>query len=302
MLNVYYSKELELIYGLCYCVSREYNLDTPDIKETLKNYSEEFYQLYLKYSKPELKEELKKRSFHFSGITDYAYTFREDNSNLSKLILEFEEESNFNNFFNNHKDLYKKIVDKYYEALEKYSNNNNVIDILENFYKRKMNIEINLHTFAAGNNGNYIKDKIVLDITLTPCEENNIMFFKQVVKLIFHESSHPIINPLGFDFSNHNDLSFLLEESKNNGLSFIYNNPSFVLNEYIVRAVEVYLTGLVDVEYKNRLINDYKKSGFPLLEDFIDLISKMSEYNSFEELFENEIKKYIRKIKENNKK
>ena len=121
MIKIEFNKKLELIFGLIYCVDKDYNIyDFPFCKETLPNYCKEFYKLYKDNISNELIEYIKKEGLGTYDTTakialslNNNYEIEENNEikqlisnipsfnkkTLNKLLKEFVAKSNYDEFY-----------------------------------------------------------------------------------------------------------------------------------------------------------------------------------------------------------
>lgn len=313
MLNISFNKNVELIFGLMYSINKDYRLDPKSFfTDTIPSYCKEFYDLYKENIDSKLIEYIRNggldtynRSAEIAMSLDNDYNIVEDeyieaikrnNANFDKEKLElllkaFVKRANYDNFYLKHKDFYNYLINKYREALNKFVNFDE--SLLVNFYGyKKGKMSIVLYNFTQGSFGYHnsldmINIRCVQNISK---DENNIEFSPNSIINCFHEFSHPYMNPLGYKYFKDIDLSNLFEEAKINGLQFFYNNSLVVINEYMVRAVQIYLGNkYMDKDYMKRHIKYNKSVGYKYIEDVAKLFDKKTKYSNFEEFYKNEI-------------
>lgn len=333
-MNIEFDKRLELMYGLLYCVNKDMNNELhPGLcVEELPNYCSEFYNLYKENASEELINYI--QSYGMNGnwnqpayialslddnynivenknfikeIIEKNETF--DKSKVERLLKDFVIKSNYEFFYNNHKPFYDKIIKSYKEAMNKY----NVFDgsFIINFYGYKVgNMLIKLYNFTSGSMGIVIGDNqyYIQRVHNIGKDENNFIF-KPKLSVLFHEFSHPYINPLVEKYFSNIDCSDLYQEiiqnDKKSIISTVYTTLNSkdaykILMEYIVRAVTIYF----ESKYESKEVIDEKIKtqydfGFIYIKELTQLFDKRDNYNNFDNFFKNEIVNYILNLKAN---
>ncbi len=322
MLNISFNKNIELIFGLMYSVNKDYGLEPKSLfGDTIPSYCKEFYDLYKENIDLELIEYIRNggldtynRSAEIALSLDSNYTIIEDeyikrikrsNPNFNKeklerLLKSFVKRSNYNNFYLQHIDFYNNLINKYRNALNKFVNFDE--SLLVNFYGyKKGKMSIVLYNFTQGsfgyhNSTDIINIRCVQNISK---DENNIEFSSNSIINCFHEFSHPYINPLGYKYFKDIDLSNLFKEAKISGLQSCYNNNLTLINEYVVRAIQIYLGNkYMDKDYMKKHIEGNKSIGYKYIEDVVKLFDKKEKYSNFEEFYKNEIVVFFIKLNE----
>jgi len=206
-------------------------------------------------------------------------------------------ETNFINFYAEHKNLYERILSNYTKSneIEGY------ITSLENYYgksQKSYNIILSplIHSGGYGprlnkENGRYdiyqvtgpiITQKIYeeYDKDIEKLKDINDIsrLFELNKGVMLHEFSHSYINPLGEKYSKsikkyEPNNNMYLEDFPNS-----YKQWPNIVNEYIVRAITARVLYLQDEtkEYKETINND-KRSGFKYIEYVIE---KLKEYEN----------------------
>lgn len=64
----------------------------------------------------------------------------------------------------------------------------------------------------------------------------------KVINTCIHEFSHSYVNPLGYKYFKDVNIDNLFNEAKSNGLQNSYYDKYSFINEYVVRAVQVYFS------------------------------------------------------------
>ena len=118
-----------------------------------------------------------------------------------------------------------------------------------------------------------------------------------LVECLFHEFSHPIVNPLVDKYFKGTEiLESLYEDAIQNNLPRVYSkNQCIILYEYLVRANAYILAK----KYYGNIISRIEerwivKNGFQFLPDLIKLTEdKLSKYINYEDFVRSEISKFI---------
>lgn len=313
-MNIRFDKKIELFLGLLYSINLDYNIGpTGYFKETIPSYCKDFYSLYKKYASDELIDYIKNGGMdtynrtveiaislddHYAIIeTDEIKNIEKTNlffnrEILERLIKEFVEKSSYEKFFDNYKNAFDHVINKYRASLNKYVVFNE--EIMAEFYGQKKNMQIILINFINGSFGLENNDSIINVQCVRTNNNQEVEFGTRIVSTSFHEFSHPYINPLGYKYFGNIDLHNLVIDSINNGLERCYGKTTTIINEYVVRAVQVYLCRIyMENDYILRELARHKNLGFNHIEDIIDLLEQKKKYTLFEDFYKNEIVPYF---------
>ena len=124
-LNIKFDKRYELIFGLQFTVGKKNHYDFPWIKKQATDYEEEFYAMAQKYISKEFESYILKGGLGYyegccklaSAITD-TYEIQSTQEmgklgvnveKLSNWLKDFVEKSNYESFFQEHQEYYKKV-------------------------------------------------------------------------------------------------------------------------------------------------------------------------------------------------
>ena len=210
---------------------------------------------------------------------------------LSRLLKEFVIKSNYEEFYKNHYPIFEELIKKYKTALNKYVTFNE--DIITNFYGYKIKkFKIYLFNFVNGSFGINLEESIYnLNSSLL---NKNLEFSPRIINTCFHEFSHPYINPLGYKYFKDINIEKILEEAIANNLEDCYCNQVILINEYLVRGIQVYLASkYMEKDYIERQIFYHKSRGYVYIEEVINLLNNKDSYSNFEEFYKNEIVPYF---------
>ena len=313
-MKIEFDKRLELIYGLLYCVDKDYQTGPNGLYKTeLDSYCKEFYDMYKKGVDKELIDYIRNYGFGTYGQTaeialclDNDYNLKIDNNikemnnpNFDKdkieiLLKRFVENSNYEQFYEKHQNLYNNIINSFKKSMSEYDIFES--DFISEFYGYKLGKKcIKLYNFTSGSMG-ILKDDYqyyIQRVENINKDENNIVFKPKLTNLI-HEFSHPYINPLMDKYFSEVDMTSLLNESQEHGLDNCYRTQDAVLKEYGVRAVQIYLgKNYMSEQYINEQIESQKNSGYNHIEKLVELFNKKDYYSDFESFFRNEIFSYF---------
>ena len=310
MSNIKFDKRMELIFGLQYYVTRKYGVNFPWIDNKQSEYTNKFYDFCDKNISKEFVDYIISGglgcydvcitiAFHIDenyNIVDRD-NFEErilndkniDINKLESLLKDFSEKSNYEDFFKSNEEYYNFISNKYETLLNEYEPS--YTDKILNFYGYK-NGEMNIIQldFSAGNYGQTYKGNTYYINGVRNITSPEFHFSDGTLNTLYHEFSHPYMNPLGEKYFKELELSNLFLESKNNGLQNCYNGILTVINEYCVRAAAICLAkSSMDKESYNRRIEYDKKIGFIHIEELCELLDNRNLYSTFEEFYKNEI-------------
>ncbi len=314
-----FNKKIELLFGLQYCASRHRNTNFDWIYENNKEYCDKFYELYLNNITKEFED------YIISGgldgynrvvtlglhLDDNYCFFNKDsmdkqllnnpNVNLSlieKYLKEFVNKSNYDKFFNSNKDYYDYVIGKFYEALnifEKFD-----INKLINFFGyKKADMNVYLINFSTGSYGATENDSLNYVCCARSVYKDEFRFSDSVIMNAYHEFSHPYINPINEKYFNNMSLDYLYSNAKENGLEKCYYHLLTLLNEYVVRAISIYLIkDLFEEKNIKRLEDRVKLRGYKYISELIQLFDNRKNYDNFELFYESEIVPFFININE----
>lgn len=207
------------------------------------------------------------------------------------------ENQNMEEFFKNSKDEYKKIINA---VPDNFEVNLDEIRNLYNSYNEDYKIIISITAnggFSLTSNNK--KTEITYYRGASYDEGKYCIGLYRLIICAYHEYSHHFVNPI-VDKQNEKIItaSELCEEAKNNGLPQCYQEIDTYLAELFVRANTCYLSKkYIPEEYYLDDIEWAKEMGWYYIEDIISIVeNNIGKYNSYEELFENEIIGYMNKL------
>lgn len=186
------------------------------------------------------KHDLSETCVDFSGGIDNI-------NDLINLIIDFKNETNFEKFIPTIHDNYREILIAVKNSLVKYP----FIEELENFYGKSFNsYNLIMHNLNIGNFGiNFASKKGDIDIfiVLEFLNKNNMSEFSldsRYINTIFHELSHPIINPLTkTNMSKLKNYESSYEDLKKYKTSISgYGDFEECVNEHIIRSFSNLMT------------------------------------------------------------
>ena len=317
MINIDFDKRLELIFGLQYCVFKDNKEGYNIFFETNKEYCNDFLNIFNTYASEELINYIKSGGFDTfdrtasiallldekyyldKKINDICVNPNFNKEKLEELIQKFVKDSYFQEFYKNHKNYYEEVKNLFKNKLNKYVTFDE--KLITDFYGYKLNdFEIKLYDFTIGSFGLNINNRTIYIANFFPDKKDNeiVGVPELIIKTMFHEFSHPYCNPLGYKYFKNIDITNIINESRKNGLESSYGGIS-VINEYVVRAVDLYLSNLYlpkEVFNIEKSINNQKKKGYVHIDSIIELFSKKNNYKDFEDFYKNEIVKFFIRI------
>ena len=317
-----FDKRLELLFGLQYYIKRKYGVQFDWICENYKEYNDKFYDLCDENISKEFEDYILNGGLQSYGrCADIALhmddnyniierdtldevLLNDENVNINKLevyIREFVKSTNYDEFIKSNDDYYNFVIKKFYETLNCYKKVN-INEIIDFYGYKKGEMNVLLLNFSKGSYGQTYKGDsyYIYGVKNISKVEGEFLLPDGIFINLYHEFSHPYINPLGKKYYNENKLIKLFIESKNYGLSSCYNNSLTVLNEYVVRAVSIYLAkDALNTDMYYKAISNNIRVGFPHIEEVILLLDKRKDYNNFEDFYREVIYKYFIKLFEN---
>ena len=319
MIKITFNKYIELLFGLQYCVFKSenniYGLDSNYFRDSIPSYCQDFYELYQKNISKDFIIYIKNGGLDtYNRTLDIALSINENyeisynekikrieenNPNFSfsqlKIFLkDFTNNANYEQFYASHKEIHNLVIKKFNEALNKYIVFDN--KILTDFYGYSIGkLEIVLTNFI---NGSFGYDNLAIcQIKNISDKENDLKISSRIINVCFHEFSHLYLNPLGQEYFQNIDLSNVFNEALKNGLQNCYNNWITLINEYMVRAVQIFLDiDIMEKDYIKQLILNHQKIGYIHIEEIINLLKNKNNYNNFKEFYKKEIVNYFIKL------
>lgn len=300
-----FNRNLELICGLCYCAYKEGIIEHTDLNNSLyaceyDEYKNDFYELYKTYANDELKNYIGNFGFGGFGNTCRIALSLDDNFNViddeinkleffnkekaKKCLTDFVRESKFDVFYESRKGYYDNIIKLFLDVHDLQSAEN----LFDEFYGYTLgDKKVYIYNFQNGSCGLEINNSVVY------CQKLEIIDgkFKNKMFNFFHEFSHPYIAPYAYKYLEYSDLS----DWKFYVLEYGYE----VIQEYIVRAIEIYLGGkLMGEDKKLERIKKQESRGFIRIKELVDTFENRNKYSNFEDFFKNEILKTLKNSKE----
>lgn len=316
-MTIKFDKRYELIFGLLYAVGKKNNHDFPWIKEQNTRYEQDFYDMAQNYISRDLEEYILKGGLCYydkccmiaSAITEnYEVTYNNDinriqqsyqsvdNKKLSLYLKEFVQSSSYENFWQKHQPYYEKVK----KELETLLNEKNLSfsKVFSDFYGQQAKpMQIILTNFLWGSFGLELAGTLTFVAGMDLYKD--FEFKDSFIKTLFHEYSHPYVNPLGNKYFSSLEISRIKDEAINNGLDKCYYEGIIIVNEYVVRAIETYLSKIyLGTKYFYKSLDDHKKRGFIHIEEIVSLLNNKEKYQTFEEFYASEIVPYFLNLEE----
>lgn len=315
MINVKFDKRFDLIFGLMYSVNKDHNCGFYWVGSFYPEYDDAFYEIYKKGITPEFEQYIKNgglnsynRSISIANSLNEQYEVivnsdiqslqkrpNFDAIKLSNYLKEFVEKSGYEKFYESFEPLRSELLQEFNQALNHFVKFEP--SLIEDFYGYKIApMEIILLNFSRGSYGMIFEKSIAYVAGMQMYKYSEKRFMKSIIGNLFHEFSHPYLNPLGQKHFESKDLKNVLRNSKENGLANYYNVPITVINEYVVRAVSAILLSRYvegELEYE---ININMSQGFTYIREVIELFSKKDNYETFEDFYKNEIVLFFKEL------
>ena len=321
MIKINFDKRIELIFGLLYCAYKDGYVNEDYGKyfflKSDSDYYKKFYKLYKANITDEFLSYIKNYGFDTYNRTieialslndnycieedNYIKKIEKNNSNFNKeklqnLLKGFVVKSNYEEFYNSNKEYYKFLIEKFSKSLNHYKEYDS--KILSDFYGYSMGKnEIKLFNFVNGSFG-YNKKDLVISLNSINDEKE---VSNKVINTCIHEFSHSYVNPLGYKYLKNVNIDNLFNEAKSHGLQNCYYDKYSFINEYVVRAIQVYFSEkFMEPDYVLRNIKYHQNIGYIYIEQIKNLFYKKDEYENFELFYKNEIVKYFKNLNDNN--
>lgn len=231
--------------------------------------------------------------------SSFKYEISEFNINLSGgienleafrvLFNSFKEETKFDEFFIKVEEYYKDDLEHFNGILEKY----NFINDLEEFSgKKNTNYNFVMSNLSKCNFGfdlNKEEEKyinVVFNLSVWLGDTIFVQDDYDICNLIFHELSHPVVNPLtekNLDLVNeYKDVFEELEKYKSEFSG--YGDWEECVNEHIVRAVSIHLSRkYFNEDFTNKRIECDYNLGYRYIKAIVD---KLEEYEKNKNMYE----------------
>lgn len=317
MVEIGFDKRLELLFGLQYCVFKDKNIQYDLLDITNSKYYNDFYKVYKKNADSELIEYIENGGFDTYNRTaeialsldenynivenDYVKTIMKNNTSFHKVQMEqllkiFVQKSNYEEFYLSHKSYYNQIIHLFREKINKFVEFDEKLII--DFYGYKIaDFDIKIFSFSKGSFGINVNNKITYIANVNLSENDIVQVSDTIIKTLFHEFSHPYCNPLGYKYFDNDTIKNIEYESRLHGLESWYSGVT-IINEYVVRAVQLYLTNkyLPKEIYKfEKDIEKNQSKGYVHIDELVKLLDVKKNYDSFEEFYKEEIVEFFKR-------
>ncbi len=298
------------------CGNKEYrekifsNFSQYKTEKAVKLLNQIFEELNFRYDAPVSLFLQLNQDFTFNQLDEYPFETR---LKKSQLVIDFLNELpnfaqtiNFEEYYNSNISFYDEIIEETNSKVDVEK----VVEFIANFYKMdisKIRFVINLLPYTTnGNFGSNHKDTTYSNLGLKRNQKKDLTFITDIDfgTLALHEFSHSIINPLTSKHSTINENAFadIWEQM----CSRAYGNVETIINEHIIRALELfYLKHIIKTPeamqaYDKKL--DFQLSvGFKYLPICLQLIenyySNINDYKDFEEYFPTLIQEFEKATK-----
>ena len=236
--------------------------------------------------------QIKNQEFDHNIKTRTGISDNKDGIEFNKLISKFTNEVNYNMFFESNNKMYQKTL----KDVVKLPSNFNVQDIEEFYGYKKGSYNIILSPLIAGAFGISNNDDLYC-IKGMYLKENEYYSQETFIFNLFHEFSHPYVNPLYDKYKNKFKVTNkFLEEAKVNGLESSYKGIATLINEYVVRANEYILAKkYINLDY---YIENNKKRGYTYIDLLINLIKeRKNNYVNYEEFYLKEVIPFFNRLR-----
>lgn len=188
-----------------------------------------------------------------------------------KRLKTFAQRINFDSFYNAQENFYQSCIDFVNSRLRN-------IDV-ENYFKafygisRPLDVKCNLYFTDSSSGGFGLCEGDRLYPTVYATFDENGQMCPVAASFLFHEMSHPIINPLTDKYCTQ-ELNFA-DKLK---IKY-YGQEKHIINEYIIRAGEViyFKNRNASEEFLDRKIEKEKASGFTEIEKVVSLYEEYTQ-------------------------
>lgn len=243
--------------------------------------------------------ELEKDLSYKGKLSEYLKNELEDKSLIKEFLLsiaQFARKTHFEEFYSSEDLYYSKKLEELHKIFDE---NNNLLEIMEKFFRIKINQDfcINIIPSLINSNHGFEIDGIFYANIGMPSDDFKTIskFNKGYQHIIIHEFLHSFVNPLTENFSTLYNFNELVEKS--NKLAKIgYGNPFSIINDTIVRALTILIRSKLTKIDIDRFLKQEKILGFEHIEE---VYSKILEYEKQElkwsDYFENVLKVFFKK-------
>ena len=215
-----------------------------------------------------------------------------------KQLFDFSKEINYFDFFENVKSYY----DAYLPKIENHIKSYPYISLIEDVYGKEQNsYNYVVSNLMVGNFGiNFFdKDKNVSDLfsvfnlcdVVDNLETNEFNSGALSVNILFHEFSHPFINPLTnkyFDIAEKYSSAYeCLKKYKLPDFKSGYGDWDECINEHFVRAMAIYLMLKCDLkEWADRRLNNHLNEGYKYIPAILEMYKYYEDNRTKHKTFE----------------
>lgn len=203
-------------------------------------------------------------------------------------IREFANEYNFTDFYEQSKNYYNTIIRNY----NKYSPKANYKKQMERYYGKVPGNYISILTLLLrGNYGMEFDNDVYSIMGLNGITEFDSSKNDMLQHLIWHELSHPIINPLTAQYKEiMESTEILFEPIKHKMISQAYPSWEICVNEHIIRAITNRLALIhFGEETYNFLNSEDKKKGFiylkKVIQSLVDYEQNRQEFRTIDSFY-----------------
>lgn len=232
-------------------------------------------------------------------LTDYCYKERlQSDESIYDFINElnkFRLEIRFDEFYNEHRDLYKKWVVAASSAFQKY----NLFSYFEKYYGYRLSKKLIVNLTPCITNGGFCCDNNNEVYDCFPIfreMKSNDLFNnsgKEELTLYnpFHEFSHAYIDPITSRLGIVTEKTNLFDDIRENMKKQAYPYDTHILNEHIIRALEVrYVINMYGNEkWGQQIVEQEKENGFIYMEPIIDSLceyeNQRNDYQTIDEFY-----------------
>jgi hypothetical protein len=211
------------------------------------------------------------------------------------LLRDFVSQSSFNQFYNDHRDYYRTIINSTIQNMGQ----TNYISELESFYGRDQKsyniVLVSLYNHVGfGNSLLCANEKREIYNVMGPKKvEVNIPFFGDetyLKYLIRHEFSHPFINTLTEKYWDYiKDFSARYDSVPENARKNVCGDWQECINEFVIRAVTTHLAVKTSTEEGRNYYEKEKSRGVSYLDSLIERINiydlTREKYPTFESFY-----------------
>jgi len=264
-----FNKQIELLYGLDYCLNRENNeLKQYNTKEE-NIYLDEFYKVYKENITDDIKAKIKELG-EYHQKAEYIFT----NNDLS-----FFDTSIFNDWFENIKELQLKILsdiqkDEYLKNID--------LNSLKKFYTMDLGeVTIILSMFISGGFGLHINNTYCILGVKFSNKLNRYKITGNLISKIYHEVSHPYLKKRLLNKKIKIKTPELINDCYKNNFK----------EELLARTFEIiFASKAYGKDYIEWAIQEQNNQGFGLIHNYIKLYlnnySNIKDINDYIKLLE----------------